>query len=240
MTTFYRSALSRPWDDFDAYLFDIDGTLLSSEDAVHYFAFCEALTMLSGRTLTLDGVVAHGNTDVGILRDALQLAGVPEGDWRPRREEACVGMGEFVFERKGDLRVRVLPGVVEVLEHLQRRGAVIGVATGNLRRIGELKLEAGGLGRFFTSGSYSDADEYRVEVFRRAIEAIRLRVGEHASVCVFGDTPEDVRAARLIEAEVVAVATGVYSVEELMLEEPTACCGSLLELLEEARGGGRL
>ena len=240
MTTFYRSALSRPWDDFDAYLFDIDGTLLSSEDAVHYFAFCEALTTLSGRPLTLDGVVAHGNTDVGILRDALQLAGVPEGDWRPRREEACVGMGEFVFERKGDLRVRVLPGVVEVLEHLQRRGAVIGVATGNLRRIGELKLEAGGLGRFFTSGSYSDSDEFRVQVFRRALAAVRSRVGEHASVCVFGDTPEDVRAARLIEAEVVAVATGVYSVKELMHEEPTACCGSLLELLEEARGGGRL
>ncbi len=235
MTRFFRSALSRPWDRYDAYLFDIDGTLLSSGDAVHYFAFCDALTRLAGRPLNLDGVVAHGNTDLGILRDALQLAGVPEADWRPRRDQACAGMGEFVFERRQDLRVRVLPGVVEVLEHLQRRGSVLGVATGNLKRIGELKLEAGGIGQFFTSGSYSDADEFRVQVFRRALQAIRLRVGEHASVCVFGDTPEDVRSARALEVEVVAVATGIYGVEELLREEPTACCGSLQDLLEAVR-----
>ena len=27
------------WDSADAFLFDIDGTLLNSRDAVHYFAF---------------------------------------------------------------------------------------------------------------------------------------------------------------------------------------------------------
>ena len=224
----------RLWDGYDAYLFDIDGTLLSSEDAVHYFAFCEALTMLAGRPLNLDGVGAHGNTDVGILRDALQLAGVAEAEWRSRCAEACAAMGSYVFARRQELQVRVLPGVVEVLEHLQRRGAVLGVATGNLRRIGELKLEAAGLLRFFTSGSYSDADEFRVQVFRRALAAIRLDAGETASVCVFGDTPEDVRAARLIETDVVAVATGIYGAEDLLREEPTVCCGSLRELLGEA------
>ena len=234
-TSVFSSTLSRPWDSFDAYLFDIDGTLISSEDAVHYFAFCEALTTLAGRPLNLDGVVAHGNTDVGILRDALGLAGVPESEWRPRREEACAAMGRFVQERRQDLRVTLLPGVVEVLEHLQRRGAVLGVATGNLQRIGELKLEAAGIGRFFTSGSYSDADEFRAEVFARALEAVRSVAGEDAAVCVFGDTPEDVRSARRIETEIVAVATGIYSFAELMQEKPAACCVSLRELLGDVR-----
>ncbi len=233
-TPFFRSTLSRPWDGFDAYLFDIDGTLLSSADAVHYFAFCEALEMLSGRQLNLDGVVAHGNTDVGILRDALQLAGVPEATWRPRREEACAAIGRFVQERRHDLRVQLLPGVMAVLEHLRARGAVLGVATGNLRSIGEKKLEAAGIRPFFTSGSYSDADEYRTEVFRRALAAVRAVAGEDASVCVFGDTPEDVRAARGIGTEIVAVATGIYSVADLMREGPAACCSTLEELLEAA------
>jgi FMN phosphatase YigB (HAD superfamily) len=58
----------RKWDAYDAYLFDIDGTLLTCHDAVHYFAFCEALTALAGRELNLDGVVAHGNTDVAAGR----------------------------------------------------------------------------------------------------------------------------------------------------------------------------
>ena len=73
----------RAWDEFDAYLFDIDGTLINCRDAVHYFAFCEALTRIAGRPTNLDGVVAHGNTDVGILRDALHLAKVPDEAWRP-------------------------------------------------------------------------------------------------------------------------------------------------------------
>ena len=54
-----------PWDAYDAYLFDIDGTLLNATDAVHYFAFCEALTLLAGRPINLDGVNAHGNVDNG-------------------------------------------------------------------------------------------------------------------------------------------------------------------------------
>ena len=70
----HRGTLPRSWDAFDAYLFDIDGTLINCKDAVHYFAFCAALKSLSGRNLNLDGVTAHGNTDVGILRDALMLA----------------------------------------------------------------------------------------------------------------------------------------------------------------------
>ena len=238
MSSSFATTLSRPWDGYDAYLFDIDGTLISSADAVHYFAFCEALTMLAGRPLNLDGVVAHGNTDVGILRDALQLAGVPEAVWRPRREEACAAMRRFVAERRQDLRVTLLPGVVRVLEHLQRRGAVLGVATGNLQCIGELKLDAAGLRKIFTSGSYSDADESRAEVFARALEAIRSVAGEDAAVCVIGDTPEDVRSARRIGTEVVAVATGIYSVAELAREGPDLCCASLEELLRDERRDG--
>ena len=231
MTVAYHSTLSRPWDAFDAYLFDIDGTLLRSEDAVHYFAFCEALEMLSGRPMNLDGVVAHGNTDVGILRDALALGKVAESAWRPRLGDACEGMGRYVQEHRGELRMVVLPEVRRVLEHLRRRGAVLGVATGNLRVIGEEKLHSAGIAEFFTTGSYSDAFEFRREVFGEALASVRSQMGRDAAVCVLGDTPEDVRSARANEMEICAVATGIYSYEELMREEPAACCSTFADLL---------
>ena len=230
MADAYYSALSRPWDDFDAYLFDIDGTLLRSEDAVHYFAFCEALEMLSGRPMNLDGVVAHGNTDVGILRDALELGEVAECVWRPRLGEACGGMGRYVQEHRGELRMTVLPEVRRVLEHLRERGAVLGVATGNLRVIGEEKLRAAGIAEFFTAGSYSDAFEFRREVFGAALASVRDRLGADAAVCVLGDTPEDVRSARTNAVEICAVATGIYSYVELLRERPAACCRTLADL----------
>ena len=230
MSAAYYSNLSRPWDAFDAYLFDIDGTLVRSEDAVHYFAFCEALGLLSGRPMNLDGVVAHGNVDVGILRDALALGKVPEAVWRPRLNEARQVMERYVREHRQELRLTVLPEVRRVLEHLRGRDALLGVATGNLRVIGEEKLRAVGLAEFFTAGSYSDAFEVRRDVFGEALASVRARLGTDAAVCVLGDTPEDIRSARANEMEICAVATGIYSYEELLKEGPTACCRTFEDL----------
>lgn len=221
----------RRWDEYDAYLFDIDGTLLHGTDAVHYFAFCEALASLAGRPLNLDGVTAHGNTDVGILRDALALAEVRDEIWRPRLRETQQNMCRFVEERKEDLRATVLPAVPEVLEHLRTKGAILGVATGNLERIGRLKLAHCGLLEQFDFGGYSDAYEYRRDVFTGARTKAQMLAGESAAVCVVGDTPEDVRAARANDLDVIAVATGIYSFEELQAEDPNMCLLSLQELL---------
>ncbi len=223
--------MKQAWDSYDAYLFDIDGTLLNCTDAVHYFAFCEALKMLSGRPLNLDGVVAHGNVDEGILRDALVLAGVPEAQWRPRLAEAGQGMCAFVEARQADLCVDVLPGVREVLAHLRRKGAVLGVATGNLAGIGRAKLGAAGLLECFDFGGYSDSFGTRAAVFRASLTEARRRAGADARVCVLGDTPADVQAARANNLDVVAIATGIYSFDVLRAEKPDWCVRSMTELL---------
>ncbi len=55
------------WRAFDAYLFDIDGTLLNSQDGVHYEAFLIAMRELYGRTVALEGVPVQGSTDPMIL-----------------------------------------------------------------------------------------------------------------------------------------------------------------------------
>lgn len=223
--------LARAWDAFDAYLFDIDGTLLNQQDAVHYFAFCEALSGVAGRPLNLDGVVAHGNVDTGILRDAWALAGVPEAVWRPQLEGVRAEMCRFVEERRGEVRVTVLPGVVAVLERLREQGAKLGVATGNLAGIGRVKLEAAGLWELFDFGGFSDGFETRRDVFAAALEIAREQAGGGASVCVVGDTPEDVRAARANGLPVIAVATGIYTREQLDAEGPDISLASLAELI---------
>src|SRR4051812_21229697 len=124
-------SLLQPWDTFDAYLFDIDGTLIHCTDAVHYFAFCDTLSAVAKRPLNLDGVTAHGNTDVGILRDAFALAGIPEEHWRPLISQIQDQMCLQVEQKKADLRATVLPQVREVLQHLRNKGATLSVATGN-------------------------------------------------------------------------------------------------------------
>jgi len=87
------------WREFDAYLFDIDGTLLNSRDAVHYDAFLSALRHLSGRALNLEGVTVQGSTDPIILLDALVLAGLAEAEVRPALPGALARMSAEVEAR---------------------------------------------------------------------------------------------------------------------------------------------
>jgi phosphoglycolate phosphatase-like HAD superfamily hydrolase len=230
MTAIKERPSQRAWDAYDAYLFDIDGTLLHCTDAVHYFAFCEALESLAGRPLNLEGVTTHGNTDIGILRDALKLADISEERWRPRIAEIQAAMCRFVEERRKDICVAVLPGVTAVLDHLGSRGAVLGVATGNLAGIGEVKLTRGGLLDRFDFAEYSDDYEYRRDVFKGGLEKARGLAGEQASICVLGDTPADIKAARANGLHVIAIATGIFSFEELNAEQPDWCLRSLEEL----------
>src|SRR5215467_11035389 len=66
------------WDAADAYLFDIDGTLLNSCDVVHYFAFIHATREVLGVDVNMEGVPVHGRTDVGIVREILHRSGVAD------------------------------------------------------------------------------------------------------------------------------------------------------------------
>ncbi|UWZ86950.1 HAD family hydrolase [Occallatibacter riparius] len=225
-------SLAVAWDQFDAYLFDIDGTLLHCTDAVHYFAFCDALSTVAGRQLNLDGVTAHGNTDIGILRDALTLAGVSPQEWRPRLPELCDAMCCQVERQKADLCITTLPQVREVLHHLHENGALLCVATGNLERIGKQKLAAAKLLELFPLGAWSDGLEYREHVFRHGIALIRERLSNNAAILAFGDTPADISAARANNLPIAAVATGIYAYETLAAESPSLCIRSFADLLE--------
>ena len=226
----------RPWDAYDAYLFDIDGTLLHCADAVHYHAFCHALTQVAGRPLNLDGITVQGNVDVGILRDTFAHAGIPESQWRPRLDETRAAMCAHVEVNKADFRTTILPAVHEILDHLRDQGAILGVATGNLEGIGIPKLTHAGLWHKFHFGGFSDAHEYRSEVFAAALAKARALTSQNAAVCVIGDTPEDIRAAQANHLDVIATATGIFSYQDLAAEHPTHVVHSLSDLLTEVGG----
>ncbi len=220
------------WDSYDAYLFDLDGTLLNCKDAVHYFAFCHALHLLSGQALDLRGVVAHGNTDGGILRDALTVAGVDPLKWRPLLPAAVAAMEQFVQDKEGEMVVERLTGADDVLKHLKNKGAVLAVATGNLASIGKTKMRLAGVVGYFTIHGFSDGLESRDDVFRRALDKMREAHPNAASVCVVGDTPRDVQAAHANGLDAIAVAGGVFSVAELAEHNPEYCVNSLNDLMK--------
>jgi phosphoglycolate phosphatase-like HAD superfamily hydrolase len=128
-----------------------------------------------------------------------------------------------------------MPGVEKVLEYLAGKGALLGVATGNLEAIGWIKIEQAGLREWFRFGGFSDHFSIRSELIGQAANKAREMAGKGAGICVVGDTPRDIEAARANFLSVIAVATGNYSFDELHKLQPEVCASSLADLLAFTR-----
>ena len=219
---------------FDAYLFDIDGTLANTRGRVHYNSFHTALREVFGCEGRIDDVPVHGNTDPGIMRAALLQHGKMPDDFEARLPQAWAVMNAEVAQNVDAMEVEICPGIPELLAELHRQEKIIGVVTGNLEDVGWRKLERGGIRHFFDFGSFSDTREKREDIFRHGVELARKLRGPNTTVCFLGDTPSDIRAAERLGMPVVAVATGIYSREDLARESPTVCVTTCAELLTTA------
>jgi len=229
------------WDGQDAYLFDIDGTLLRSRDRVHFDSFAASVQRVTGFEITLGGILLHGNTDTAILREACRQAGIPAQLLEERVEAILEAMRNSVAERRHELDLALMPGVEDVLRHLAQKGALLGVATGNLEAIGWIKIEKAGLREWFRFGGFSDHFPIRGELVAHAAWKAREMAGtgncRDANVCVVGDTPRDIEAAHSNSLPVIAVATGRCSFDELLECKPEACVSSLADLLATLKSG---
>jgi phosphoglycolate phosphatase len=221
------------WDAADAYLFDIDGTLLNSRDAVHYFSFHHALRDVLGLEASIDGVPVHGNTDLGILRAVLQRAGLDNAAIDAHIPQIVARMCAEVERNQEQLQPEICPSILDIIAHLRAAGKVLGAASGNLETVGWLKLQKAGLRPMFAFGSFSFPRESRADIFQHGIDLARQRLGRHASVTIVGDTPSDIEAARAVGAPIIALATGIFSFADLMARDPDACfaCGTDLLVL---------
>ena len=117
-----KSALPA-WATADAYLFDIDGTLLNSRDGVHYFAFRNTLRHFFDIDGTIDGVPVHGNTDLGILRAVLRREGIADGNFEAKLPALIRHMCDEVQRNASGIRVELCPSVQELLENAKVTGA---------------------------------------------------------------------------------------------------------------------
>jgi phosphoglycolate phosphatase len=218
------------WDGQDAYLFDIDGTLLRSRDRIHIDSVALSVQRVTGFEITLAGVRLAGNTDTAILREACVQAGIPAEVMETQTEAILEAMRTTVAERRHELDLVRMPGVEEVLRHLARKGALLGVATGNLEMIGWIKIEQAGLREWFRFGGFSDHFPVRAELVAQAAQKAR-ELAASQKICVVGDTPRDIEAAHANSLSVIAVATGHSSFDELAAHRPEVCATSLADLL---------
>lgn len=201
----------------EAVLFDIDGTLITTGGAGGE-AWKRAFVELYGSPLDIREVTESGMTDPEVGRVALQ--NILGRD--PRAKELGAAMGHYLRHLAAAVEespgYRVMPGIESLLERLVDSGMLLGLTTGNVEAAAHIKLARAGLNRFFSFGGYGSDSNQRTELTRCALDRGRLVSGgslDADSTISVGDTPRDVVAGHGAGIEVVGVATGNFSVEEL-------------------------
>jgi phosphoglycolate phosphatase len=188
-------------------LFDIDGTMITTNGA-GLAAMKQTLREVYGVEEVPD-VDTHGRTDHGIINELLSKVGLDlDGDISSFASAYCERLPGFLERRDG----KILPNVVEILDQLNAApNVVLGILTGNLERAAAIKLSHFGISEYFLFGGYGDCHSDRDDVARQAVAVAESSLGDRfqeSKVWVVGDTPNDIKCARAINAKVLAVETG--------------------------------
>ena len=203
------------------YLFDIDGTLITSGGA-GVSSFTDAVTEICGSVAPLEGINFAGNTDTGIARAVLTAAGMePSQESIMALLDAYLGkLADHIHLHQGSL----LPGIIPLLDRMRGDSAcVLALLTGNLAAGAEVKLSHYGVWHYFGFGAYADDHHIRNELGPVAQARALEEHGEEFTpdrIYVIGDTPRDIECGKAFGAVTVGVATGHYSLEELASHHP--------------------
>ena len=204
-------------------LWDVDHTLINAGRG-GWRAYQMAFGQMFGRSVPAAPSMA-GRTDRAIALETLALAGVPD----PRTQvDAFQRVLARVAPDVADVvreHGRVLPGAAEAIRAVAAAGdgrvLVQSVLTGNMRVMAQVKLNALGLDRDLDLevGAYGDDHEIRADLVPLARASAAAAYGADFSgpaTVLVGDTPLDVEAARVAGARAVAVASGEFSVADLV------------------------
>lgn len=199
-------------------LWDIDGTLLESAGEGKR-AFYAALDRLFPGRVWPDLDMA-GRTDFGIWHELLGAAAID--DPPPFAAFAAV-YAPIMEDRFGRRPPTALAGAIEACRRLDAdRRFHNGLVTGNYFEGTAVKLRALGAWELFARegepiGGYGDHVPDKGPLTREALDAWERRFpGRPVRTVVVGDTPEDVRSAKVAGAACLGVATGSFSVADLL------------------------
>lgn len=219
-------------------LFDIDGTLLDAGD-LSRCTFLSVLVEFVGPGATLGEYSLAGKTDPQIMSDLLRQNGcAPEVTKRLLGPALTSYQSRFLSALPG-AGVRPLAGAREVIERLAAvglGGPLLGILSGNMEALIVPKLAAADIPAsslvMLACGS-DDAQREKLPAIavERAEKVLAMPILPH-EVAIVGDTPLDIRCARLFGAVSIATATGEYTYEQLEAEGPTHLLASLLEWSE--------
>ena len=191
-------------DGIEAVLFDIDGTLVDSND-MHVLAWEEAFASIGA---TFDRSVIHDQ--IGKGTDMLVPALMPDLD-----EAAIERLGDVhgrIFKEKFLEEVRPFPRAHDLLAHVHQAGQMVVLASSASGAELEYYLALLGAGDLVAATTSSDdvaQTKPAADIFSKALAKLPGVSADRA--IVVGDTPYDIEAAAKVGIASIAVRSGGFS-----------------------------
>lgn len=211
-------------------LFDIDGTLLTSNGAGRS-AIEGALSRCMGRSVTSEGVSFSGRTDPAIVRDMLAGSGFSTDEINSALADCLEAYADELTACLQPSDITVLDGVTDILASLRARPDThLALLTGNLERTAWAKLRAAGLTHYFDWGAFGSDHHDRNRLPGVAAHRFHQRTGRVFPGCrtvIIGDTEHDITCARSGGAWAIAVCTGRADRQMLENHRPDLLLDSL-------------
>ncbi|RJQ16422.1 MAG: HAD family hydrolase [Nitrospiraceae bacterium] len=210
-------------------LFDIDGTLISPGGAGTRSLDMAFHELLGIRNAFRDIPMA-GKTDIQIIKEGLGAHGIsnPDGKVEKIRDLYLDYLGREIDNPRKSLK----PGIKEILDLLREMKMPVGLLTGNLETGARIKLDSFGLNEYFLDGAFGSDDEDRDRLLPIALKKFAAKgFAFTAGECIIvGDTPRDVKCAKIHGARCVAVASGPYPKEDLLRTDADMVFDSLEDI----------
>jgi phosphoglycolate phosphatase len=214
-------------------LFDIDGTLLST-DGMAGKLMLRALQEEVNRRIQYELKVFVGSTDRMILRKFIEKSGIQVSDVEATIDRVLKRYLKYLAEKMDSPNhVKILPGVKEILKRLTKDArASLGLVTGNIKDGAYAKLRLANLHDFFPIGAFGDDAVDRNKLPEIAVQRAEVFYQTRFSrnnIWIIGDSPKDILCAKANEFRSLAVASGWHSVEELSVHQPEIILNSLVD-----------
>lgn len=193
----------------EAVLFDVDGTLVDSND-LHAAAWLEAFRHF-GIVLpydTIRGQIGKGGDN---LIPSLLPPHIVE-----RLQEEIESFRSDLFRRAYLPKARPFPGSADLLKHLHDDGTKLVLATSSKQAELDFHIDRLGCRDLLTATtSRDDVDHSKPcpDIFQAALDKVRPLNGGEA--VVVGDTPWDIEAAAKLGVPAVAVRCGGFPEDQL-------------------------
>ena len=200
-------------------IFDLDGTV-GDTLPVCFVAFREVFQRYLGRDYSDKEIRSmFGPTEEGMIQQAV-----------PSRFEEAFAVYLAAYEKAHHTCSRPFPGIVEVIEELERRGIPRAIVTGKGPHSAAISLRVMGLAESFERvEAGSPGGNIKPDNMRRVIEAWGV---DPAHIACVGDAPSDVRSARQVGAIPLAAAwAGTSDYEALEALGPQETFRRVEELL---------